>query len=208
MADDQKNPFLTQAYRLGSQQETKALYKDWADSYDDTMSNHDYQTPQRCADALMRHLSDISAPIFDVGCGTGISGQALSDAGFTVIDGSDISDEMVAKARSRDRVYRHLSVVSLETPFNFGDDYAAITAMGVIADKHAPPEAISQLLQKLPVGGLLVFSLNNHTLENPAYMAACDGAVETGEAELLEQALGPHIVKLGMTSRIMVMRRL
>ncbi len=116
MADDQKNPFLTQAYRLGSQQETKALYKDWADSYDDTMSHHDYQTPQRCADALMRHLSDTSAPIFDVGCGTGISGQALSDAGFTVIDGSDISDEMVAKARSRDRVYRHLSAVSLETP--------------------------------------------------------------------------------------------
>jgi len=208
MADKHDNPYLKQAYRLDSQQATKALYRDWAESYNDTMSSHDYQAPTRCAEALLRHLGDKTAPIFDIGCGTGISGQALANAGFTVIDGSDISDEMVAEARRLEGVYRALCVVSLENPFSFDAGYAAITAMGVIAEKHAPPEAISQLLNKLSAGGLLVFSLNNHTLENPAYMAACNAVADAGEAEILEQEMGPHIVKLGMSSRIMVLRRL
>ena len=54
----------------------------------------------------------------------------------------------------------------------------------------------------------MVFSLNNHTLENPAYMAACNAAAQTGKAEILEQEMGPHIVRLEMTSRIMVLKKL
>ena len=208
MTGQQDNPFLKQAYKLDSQQATKELYRDWAESYDDTMASHDYRTPARCAEALLRHLPDRTAPIFDIGCGTGISGMALASAGFATIDGSDISEEMVDKARNLAGVYRNLSVVSLENPFSFDNSYAAITAMGVIAEKHAPPEAISQLLDKLSAGGLLVFSLNNHTLENPAYMAACNAAAQTGKAEILEQEMGPHIVRLEMTSRIMVLKKL
>ena len=49
--------------------------------------------------------------------------------------------------------------------------------MGVIADKHAPPETISQIISKLETGGLFVFSLNNHTLENPAYEAEIEGLI-------------------------------
>jgi len=208
MADQQDNPFLKQAYKLDSQQATKALYRDWAESYDDTMASHDYRSPGRCAQALLRHLADRTAPIFDIGCGTGISGLALAGAGFSAIDGSDISDQMVEKARMLQGVYRHLSVVGLDNPFSFDDGYAAITAMGVIAEKHAPPDSISQLLDKLSAGGLLVFSLNNHTLENPAYMAACKAVSDAGKAEILEQEMGPHIVRLNMTSRIMVLKKL
>ena len=202
------DPHLKQAYRLGSQQDTKRLYADWADSYDDTMQSHDYRTPVRCAEALKKYLTDRMAPICDIGCGTGISGLALYDAGFRVIDGTDISAEMLVRAGSHKDVYRQLREVSLEEPFDFAaGEYAAITAMGVIADKHAPPETISELLNRLDHGGLLVFSLNNHTLENPDYLAECRKVVERGDAELLEEEMGQHIVRLGMTSKIMVMRK-
>ena len=82
-----------------------------------------------------------------------------------------------------------------------------ITAMGVIADQHAPPRTISQLLNKLHIGGLLIFSLNNHTLKNPNYLQACYDAVTDGIAIILEDHNGPHIVKLGMRSKIMVLQK-
>ena len=202
------NPFLKRAYQLKGHDETQAMYSDWAASYDQTMKDHDYQSPRRILEALMRHCPDRDVTIFDVGCGTGLSGKTLAEGGYTNLDGSDVSPEMVAIARKLNGVYQNLDVVTLDNPFPFDHgQYQVITAMGVIADQHAPPETIGQLLEKLPEGGLLIFSLNNHTLENPNYMAACLDAENNGIATILEQESGPHMVELGMTSKIMVMRK-
>ena len=202
------NIFLKRAYRLKNQQDTLSMYGDWAATYDQTMKDHDYQSPRRIVEALQRHCADKSIAIFDVGCGTGLSGMALATAGFTQIDGSDVSPEMIEIARQLDGVYRRLTCVKLDDPFPFATGaYHVITAMGVIADKHAPPQTIGQLLNKLGSGGLLIFSLNNHTLENPDYLQACHDAVTHGVADILEEDDGPHMVRLGMTSKIMVLRK-
>ena len=73
--------------------------------------------------------------------------------------------------------------------------------MGVIADKHAPPQTIGQLLNKLRSGGLLIFSLNSQTFQNPDYLQACYDAVTHGVADILEEDYGPHMVRLSMTSK-------
>lgn len=204
-----ENRFFKKAYTLLEPSQTMQLYSEWAESYDETMVNFDYQTPRRCAEALHRHNAHPDIKIMDVGCGSGISGQALKEAGFKHIDGSDISAEMLEKAALRKAVYRTLTQVHLPHPFDFDKGaYQAITAMGVIAENHAPPEAIRQLIEKLDKGGLLVFSLNNHTLENEDYMKSCIAVCTDGLAEILEQEEGPHITQLEMTSKIMVMRRL
>ena len=203
-----KNPFLKRAYRLKNQQDTLSMYGDWADTYDQTMKDHDYQSPRRIVEALLRHCADKSVAIFDVGCGTGFSGMTLAKAGFTQVDGSDVSPEMIEIARQLPGVYRQLTCVTSDDPFPFPDGaYQVITAMGVIADQHAPPRTIGQLLNKLHTGGLLIFSLNNHTLENPDYLHACHDAVTDGIAIILEDHDGPHMVKLGMTSKIMVLQK-
>ena len=203
-----KNPFLKRAYRLKNQQDTLSMYGDWAATYDQTMKDHDYQSPRRIVEALLRHCADKSVAIFDVGCGTGLSGMALTKAGFTQIEGSDVSPEMIEIARQLPSVYRKLTCVTLDNPFPFPDGaFQVITAMGVIADQHAPPRTIGQLLNKLHTGGLLIFSLNNHTLENPDYLQACHNAVTDGIAIILEDHDGPHMVKLGMTSKIMVLQK-
>ena len=203
-----KNSFLKRAYRLKNQQDTLSMYGDWAATYDQTMKDHDYQSPRRIVEALLRHCADKSVAIFDVGCGTGLSGMALTKAGFTQIDGSDVSPEMIEIARQLPGVYRQLTCVTSEDPFPFPDGaFQVITAMGVIADQHAPPRTVGQLLNKLHTGGLLIFSLNNHTLENPDYLQACYDAMTDGIAIILEDHDGPHMVKLGMTSKIMVLQK-
>lgn len=206
MADDR---YLKQAYQLKTTDDTLSLYEGWADSYDETLREHGYVTPQRCVAALSRHFDNHNAPVLDIGCGTGLSGLALQDAGFTAVDGTDLSAAMLDKARQHEGVYRTLYQTSLDEPFPFTRGmYEAVTAMGVIADKHAPPETISQLIAKLNEGGLLVFSLNNHTLENPSYEAEIQKLSEQGRAVLLEAEMGPHMTGYDMTSKICVLQAL
>lgn len=204
----QDNPYLKKAYQLTSTEDTQALYQAWADTYDATLADHGYVTPTRCAQLLAKHMPDKSQPVLDVGCGTGISGLALQQAGFSVVDGHDLSEEMLKKAALHQGLYRHLVQADPQNPLDFATGtYQAIAAMGVIADKHAPPEMIGQLLDKLNPGGRLVFSLNNHTQENPAYLQACEQVLADGKATLLEQVDGPHLIKLEMTALVMVMVR-
>lgn len=204
MTDDR---FLKQAYTLKTTDDTLTLYEGWADSYEETLRAHGYVTPQRCVEALSRHFAETDAPILDIGCGTGLSGLALRLAGFTAIDGTDLSAAMLDQARLHKGVYKHLRQTSLDDPFPFAKGaYAAVTAMGVIADKHAPPETISQLIAKLEKGALLVFSLNNHTLENPAFEAEIDLLTTEAKAVVLEAETGPHMTRYNMTSKIYVLQ--
>ena len=201
--------YLKQAYKLKTSSDTLNLYENWADSYEQTLAIYGYVTPKRCAEALLRHLTDITAPILDIGCGTGLSGLALKNAGFSKIDGTDVSATMLDKARLRKGVYETLQLTTLSAPFPFAKGkYAAITAMGVIADKHAPPETISKLIGKLNKGGFLVFSLNNHTLENPTYEAEIHKLKVVENACLLEAEMGPHMTSYNMTSKICVLQAL
>ena len=102
-----------------------------------------------------------------------------------------------------------MQLTTLSNPFPFEKGkYAAITAMGVIADKHAPPETISKLIGKLDKGGFLVFSLNNHTLENPTYEAEIQKLTVGENACLLEAEMGPHMTGYNMTSKICVLQAL
>ena len=103
-----KSPDLTQAYALETPEDSQKLYADWADTYEADVAAYGYATPARIARALAPHLPDTSAPILDFGCGTGLSGQALAAAGFTTIDGTDISAEMRAQA------WRHPKLLSLQ----------------------------------------------------------------------------------------------
>ena len=96
---------------------------------------------------------------------------AVAEAGFTQFDMSDVSSEMIEITRQLSCVYRRLTCFTLDAPFPFETGvYHVITAMGIIADKYTQPQIIRQLLDKLRSGSLLIFSLNNHTLESPDYL--------------------------------------
>ena len=92
--------FLESAYDLPDRQATAGFYGDWAATYDDEIAGNGYATPARCAAALAGRAASREAPVLDIGCGTGLSGLALRAAGFTTIDGTDFSAEMLGACRA------------------------------------------------------------------------------------------------------------
>jgi predicted TPR repeat methyltransferase len=200
--------FLDSAYTVDSIDETRTLYDEWAQSYDAEIARAGYATPGRCARALARFEKFREAPILDVGCGTGISGLALAKAGFRNLSGCDLSREMLDKARLRQGLYRDLWQTDLNNPFPFArGTYRHICAVGVLATGHAPASTIDSILACLPTGGLFVFSLNDHTLENPGFEARISEHVDCGAAGLIFKQHGPHLPGIGLKSQVYVMRK-
>ena len=187
-----------------SVEETLALYRDWSLTYDEDVLSSGYVTPTRAAIALAP-LVDLTAPILDFGCGTGLSGLALRDAGFTAIDGTDITPEMLELARAKG-IYRALWQSTADDIGVKSGRYATILAAGVVSLGAAPPETLRRLLDVLPSSGHLAFSYNDPTLEDPAYTAELDAIVSEGHGVMFREH-GPHLPENGMGSDVILLRK-
>ncbi|WP_424986598.1 class I SAM-dependent DNA methyltransferase [Microbulbifer sp. S227A] len=199
--------FLDKAYGARDAADTRTLYDEWASSYDSEVAGHGYATPGRCADALMAHIRDPNQPILDFGCGTGLSGLALGLRGFTCIDGVDLSAEMLERARAK-TLYRKLDLIGPDTPLpHTPGDYAAIAAIGVIGAGAAPISVFDTLMAGLAPGGLLVFSFNDHALQDPENQGRLDAYLACGTARLLFQEYGEHLPGIDLKSNVYVIEK-
>ncbi len=186
--------------------ETIELYTEWADSYDNDVTSRGYHTPCRMAEALLQFKDQISGPILDFGCGTGISGVALTLAGFDQIHGTDITEEMLKRAEEKS-VYQRLWLSQPgDTPAEPGT-YQLIVAAGVISLGAAPPETLSQVLDALAPGGFIAVSFNDPTLKDVRYDAVLDEEIKAGRCEVLLRNNGPHLDDMDMRSDVIIIRR-
>ena len=200
--------FLKDVYALKSVDDMRALYDDWSATYDEEVGGKGYATPARVAAALARLISDRSAPILDFGCGTGMSGAAMKAQGFSVIDGCDLSAEMLVRAGEK-RTYRRLWQADTDAPFPARPgDYAAITAVGVVSIGAAPPETLDLLVGALGPGALLAFSFNDHTFEDPRFEARVSDYLDNGTCTQLFREDGDHLPGIGLRSTVFVLQRL
>ena len=136
--------FLKDTYNLDSPQATRTHYEKWAASYDEEVAEHGYATPGRVADALWAQLPEPQTPVLDFGCGTGLSGVALSRVGYKVIDGIDPTPKMLEGARAKG-VYRNLSTFEITDPAPLSQGaYKAITFVIEV------PEPATLLLLGIP----------------------------------------------------------
>lgn len=192
--------------------ETRALYADWAGSYDDDITAMSYATPDRIAQALFAQDPDLTAPILDFGCGTGLSGLALKNVGFQTIDGTDISPQMLTLAKPKTfkstPVYRKLWLGNAGEMTVQPGDYSIIVATGVVSLGAAPPEVLDSLMGALATGGLLAFSYNDPTLRDPDYMGVLNRLLANGTATQLFRENGPHLNAKVTGSDVIVLRRL
>ena len=200
--------FLDKAYDLDGEAQTRAHYDDWSASYDAEISRNGYATPARISTALASFTPDKSAAILDFGCGTGMSGDALARAGFSVIDGVDLSPDMLAQAR-KTKTYRHLNVIEPDAhlPLKAGD-YSAIVACGVIGAGGAPLSTFDVLMALLPKGGLFAFSFNDHTLQDPAYEAKLQTYLHAKSAKLCHREHGDHLPGINLGAVVYVVEKL
>ena len=199
--------FLDQVYGAKDADSTRQLYDDWSQTYEAEVGENGYATPPRCAQALAACLPDVTLPVLDFGCGTGLSGLALRDAGFTTIDGLDLSADMLAVARDKG-IYRDLHQIEADAALTHTPgDYAAIAAIGVIGAGAAPISVFDTLMRGLAPGGRIVLSFNDHALEDPDNEAKLDDYISTGRANLQFKEYGPHLPGIGLKSNVYVLEK-
>ena len=195
--------FLSSVYGLTGPKAVRGFYDDWSDSYDDEITANGYATPGRCAEALVRLATPFDTRILDFGCGTGVSGQAFRDAGFSALDGVDLSSEMLAQARGKNLYDRLLQI---EAGADLPAGYDLIAAVGVIGVGAAPPEAFDTVMAALEPGGRFVFSFNDHALEQPEFPAKLSQHLTDG-ARILFEEYGPHLPKIDINSTVYIIEK-
>jgi predicted TPR repeat methyltransferase len=136
----------------------KSYYDEMADHYDETLAGWQYRAPGDACDLLVPHLPP-GARVLDLGCGTGLLGQALMQRGTFHLDGIDISDASLRHAQGRGcymRLIRHdLQRLPLPVQDDSYDAAAAVGVMSYIADAAA---LLRDLCRALRPGGLIIFT--------------------------------------------------
>jgi predicted TPR repeat methyltransferase len=116
-------------------EEVRGYYDDQAPTYDSTLAVWGYDAPWRVAELLTGSLtgSGSSPTVLDAGCGTGLAGQALREAGFEGrLLGVDLSPDSVALAVARG-IYDEVAVGDLQQPLPFDDDRVdGVVCVGVL----------------------------------------------------------------------------
>ena len=206
MAD--KN-FFDKAYSLKSTQETREMYDQWSKVYDSDLGKGEYQQPTRCAKALAAQVTDKDISILDVGCGTGLSGLALKETGFSKIDGCDLSQGMLDKAKKLN-LYNKLFTCNLnEPPIEANNEsYDGVTAVGVFSFGHIMPDAVDELLRILKQNGTLIIGLNDHYFNEGSLTRKLDTLGQSQTVSIISKEHGEHIPANGLMGWVITLKKL
>lgn len=144
--------------------EVAKYYDDWAEEYDRTLAQWQYEAPQQVASRLRAELST-DADILDAGCGTGLSGEALAEAGFQTIDGMDVSQRSLDVAAERG-VYRSLRRVDMQKlPLPHDDDsYDGLACVGVLTYIPDSKAILKEFCRIVKPGGVLLVTQRSDLL--------------------------------------------
>jgi SAM-dependent methyltransferase len=151
---------LERAYALDGDAASRALYRDWAESYDDTMlQGLGYRSPVVVARLLGEHMADRQALVLDIGCGTGLAGHKLCELGFTAIDGLDLSPEMMQVAARRN-IYRNFIAADLNARLPMADgSYAGASCSGTFTHGHVDARCLGEVFRILQIGAPFAFTV-------------------------------------------------
>lgn len=177
-------------------------YEDWADDYDNDVGAEQYDLPDEVArllDQIVRQdagepidgLTIDPAPpnpaILDVGCGTGLIGVRLGQAGYSTIDGIDLSPAMIERARARGCYQNLASGIDITAPLP--DDLVGahdiVVIGGVFTVGHVPPSALSAVAAMVRPGGLLLMTTRKQYYDETDYQSVSDQLEADGTVKLL-----------------------
>lgn len=157
MTEPKNAPDLESAYALETPEDSKALYRTWAKTYDQTFAEKmGYAAPTRLA-ALFDDKWRGTGRVLDVGCGTGLIAQALK---ARPLDGLDISAEMLGVAAEKGQ-YERLLEGDLTAKLSIPDGaYSGLISAGTFTHGHVGPDALDELVRIAAPNALFVFGVN------------------------------------------------
>ncbi len=147
-----------QAYNSQSETDLRALYDEWAPTYDEDHDAIGCFHPRRAAELFSQHLIDRNAQIVDAGAGTGAAGIELAKLGFRNITALDFSFASLMLGGTR-FAFRTAVIVNLNRPYPIGSNTIdAALAVGLFSFGQVQNQALYELLRIIRSGGLLVFT--------------------------------------------------
>ena len=152
----------------------EAYYDEWAETYDATLKDWDYQAPAEAAATLSSYLKP-GANILDVGCGTGMFSKAMSVGLECRIEGIDISASSLAIAKKHG-IYDGLRQHDLQiTPLPFDSDaFDAAACVGVLTYIEDATDLLVDLCRVVQPGGYVLFTQRDDRWVEKGFAAVID----------------------------------
>jgi predicted TPR repeat methyltransferase len=183
----------------------RTLFDDYASYYDAAMlGSLSYRAPVHLRELAERAMPGAAPPlaILDLGCGTGLSGEAFKDwVEGGRLDGIDLSPRMIEEARRRN-IYTDLIVGDFETVLGAaGPSYDIVLAADAINYHGDLVPTLSGAARRLNEGGFCFFTVEkkdadgweqtpaNRFRHSEAYIRAAAGQAGFEVFEIAECAL-------------------
>jgi predicted TPR repeat methyltransferase len=180
---------LNEAYSVKTPEDNRRLYAKWAATYESSFVDaKQYRYPKAIAEVFNEHVpsdTDEVARVVDIGCGTGLTGMYLSRLrSHLIIDGLDISPEMLSEANRKKRtddsaVYTHLNECDLTLGVtNKFDSYDALICSGTFTHGHLGPDSLKNVLSLVRPAGWIVIGVNNEHFEGKNFQSELDSLAD------------------------------
>lgn len=142
---------LERAYSIKGASDARALYDDWARSYDTSFGeSHGYIAPREVARVFLSEADD-NGPVLDIGAGTGLLAEHLPGL---EVDGIDISQAMLDQAAAKG-LYRNRICADLTRTLPMADaSYGGFVSSGTFTHGHVGPEVFPELMRVARPGAL------------------------------------------------------
>ncbi|WP_226354229.1 MULTISPECIES: class I SAM-dependent methyltransferase [unclassified Pseudonocardia] len=201
------DPHLERAYSLSGPADARALYDEWAPTYDADLAGETqgYVAPAVTADAVVAAAGP-GGEILDAGCGTGLVGVALRERGATTVDGIDLSTGMLERARATG-AYRELREADLTAALALPDDsYDVVVCVGTLTHAHVGPSALAEFTRVVRPGGYLVATVLDDVWESGGYRAEVDRLAAADVFEAVSIEVAPYRSGQQVDCRLLVLR--
>jgi len=151
----------TLAARGTSVEENRKLYDEWAPKYEADTRSWGYNMPEKVAEAVKEAVQDGAVEgleVLDAGMGDGLSGKAMSEAGFKSLVGMDLSPELVKLARKAG-IYKQADVADLSKPLTYSDNaFDVVICVGVLTYLEPESGVLTEFCRVAKPGGLICYT--------------------------------------------------
>lgn len=189
-------------YEASTDEELSSCYAKWADKYDeDTISGMGYVGPVLASKLLDAYLDSKKSKILDAGCGTGLVGKVLKEAGYSNIEATDYCDAMLAQAKDKN-VYNNLFQADLTKGLDVPDStYDAAICVGTFTYAHVGPEAFEEFIRITKPGGYVCFTIRDGAYQEYNYRAKMLELEAEGKWVLQEMLDEDYLVKESVSAK-------
>lgn len=186
---DGVDELLAAAYALDGPDANRDLYARWAATYDSGfVVDSGYRYHEHVASVFVDHCLGRIRPdgvVVDLGCGTGLGGEAVRRRRPVSIDGIDISPEMLRRAAGKrhdaEPVYRRLIEADLTRRLPLDDDtYDGALSVGTFTHGHVGPDALVEVVRIVRPGGRIAIGVNAAHFATAGFVAVLDRLVRSG----------------------------